>query len=102
MPTVLTSAYIHDVILMDMSMPIMDGFEATRAIHSIGKEKDGGIAAFVVAFTGLSSFDDETKAFAAGVDMFLSKPVSSRNVARLLDDWETKRQNSWKALSIVS
>ncbi|KAI2669702.1 hypothetical protein LCP963914a_9890 [Penicillium roqueforti] len=84
----------YDIIFMDMSMPIMDGFEATRAIRSIEKEKYGGIAAFIVAFTGLSSFDDETKAFAAGVDMFLSKPVSFRDVARLLDDWENRRQNS--------
>ncbi|KAJ5242075.1 uncharacterized protein N7469_000402 [Penicillium citrinum] len=92
----------YDIIFMDMSMPIMDGFEATRTIRCIEREKDGGKAAFIVAFTGLSSFEDETKAFAAGVDMFLSKPVSFRDVARLLDDWEIKRKDSSKEVRTAS
>ena len=82
----------YDIIFMDMSMPVMDGFEATRTIRSIEKGKNRTEAAFIVAFTGLSSFPDENKARAAGADLFLSKPVSFRDVARLVDEWETKQE----------
>ena len=81
----------YDLIFMDMSMPVMDGFEATRAIRAIEKERDGSIAATIIALTGLSSTRDEFRALDSGVDLFLMKPVSFREVSRLIDEWEAKR-----------
>ncbi|KAJ5118910.1 hypothetical protein N7448_010617 [Penicillium atrosanguineum] len=77
-----------DVIFMDISMPVMNGFEATRAIRAIERERDGCGPAIIIALTGLSSSRDESEALASGVDMFLTKPVSFREVSRLLDEWE--------------
>lgn len=77
-----------DIIFMDMSMPVMNGFEATRAIRSLENERDGCGPAIIIALTGLSSSRDESEALASGVDMFLTKPVSFREVSRLLDEWE--------------
>jgi len=77
-----------DIIFMDMSMPVMNGFEATRAIRAIERERDGCGPAIIIALTGLSSSRDESEALASGVDMFLTKPVSFREVSRLLDEWE--------------
>jgi CheY-like chemotaxis protein len=74
---------------MDMSMRVMNGFEATRSIRSLENERDGCEPATIIAVTGLSSSRDETEAIASGVDMFLTKPVSFREVLRLLDGWET-------------
>lgn len=77
-----------DIIFMDMSMPVMNGFEATRAIRSMEREDDGRGPAVIIALTGLSSSRDESEALASGVDMFLTKPVSFKEVSRLLDEWE--------------
>lgn len=78
----------YDIIFMDMSMPVMNGFEATRAIRSLERDTDGRKPAVIIALTGLSSSRDESDAMASGVDLFLTKPVSFREVARLLDEWE--------------
>lgn len=80
----------YDLIFMDMSMPIMDGFQATRAIRAIEKERDDCIPATIIALTGLSGPRDEFRALDAGVDLFLMKPVSFREVSRLIDKWEAK------------
>lgn len=78
----------YDFKFMDISMPVMDGLEATRTIRSIEKERQRSQRAYIVAFTGLSSSSDEANSLASGVDLFLSKPVSFREVERLLEDWE--------------
>lgn len=78
----------YDIIFMDMSMPVMNGFEATRAIRSLENDSDGRKPAIIIALTGLSSSRDESDALASGVDLFLTKPVSFREVSRLLNEWE--------------
>lgn len=89
-----------DIIFMDMSMPVMNGFEATRAIRSLERDHDGRVPAIIIALTGLSSSRDESEALASGVDMFLTKPVSFKEVSRLLDEWEKNGlQNERKSLA---
>jgi CheY-like chemotaxis protein len=78
----------YDIIFMDMSMPVMNGFEATRAIRSLERDSEGRKPAIIIALTGLSSSRDESDALASGVDLFLTKPVSFREVSRLLNEWE--------------
>ncbi|KAJ5917873.1 hypothetical protein N7454_010248 [Penicillium verhagenii] len=79
----------YDLIFMDISMPIMNGFEATRAIRMIEKER-GSIPAKIIAFTGLSSPRSESESVDSGMDLFLTKPVSFKDVSRLVNDWGTK------------
>ncbi|RAH65171.1 putative sensor histidine kinase/response regulator [Aspergillus aculeatinus CBS 121060] len=81
----------YDIIFMDMSMPVMNGFEATRAIRAIEKERGEGCApAVIIALTGLSSSRDESEALTSGVNLFLTKPVSFKEVSKLLSEWEDK------------
>ena len=81
----------YDIIFMDLSMPVMNGFEATRAIRAFEKGKTvDGRGAMIIALTGLSSPKDETEALASGIDLFLTKPVSFKEVARLLGEWERR------------
>ncbi len=70
----------------------MDGFEATRAIRAIEKERGSECStpAIIIALTGLSSSRDESEALASGIDLFLTKPVSFKEVSRLLDEWRMK------------
>lgn len=60
-----------DLILMDMSLPVMDGWEATRQI----KADDNMKAIPVIALTAHAIAGDREKAIAAGCDEYESKPV---------------------------
>ena len=65
-----------DLIIMDMNMPVMDGFTATQKIRELEKEKgDDGIP--IIALTALAMRGDREKCLAAGCDEYLSKPVDS-------------------------
>ncbi len=67
-----------DLILMDMSLPVIDGWEATRQI----KAGEGTSTIPVIALTAHAMADDRDKALAAGCDDYDTKPV---DLPRLLD-----------------
>lgn len=69
-------------------MPIMNGFEATRAIRLFEKERPGALhPSHIIALTGLSSARDEAEALESGMDLFLTKPVTLKSITRILDEW---------------
>src|SRR5438132_13022692 len=63
-----------DLILMDIQLPIMDGYEATRRIKADPANK--GIP--IIAVTSYALSGDEAQAFAAGCDSYVAKPYSPR------------------------
>jgi signal transduction histidine kinase/ActR/RegA family two-component response regulator len=75
-----------DMIFMDISMPVMDGFEATRQIRSLEAQVGGDRRCKIVALTGLSSEESRDEALASGSDVFLTKPVKLDRVRRVLDE----------------
>jgi signal transduction histidine kinase/CheY-like chemotaxis protein len=77
-----------DFVLMDISMPVMDGLEATRRIRGFEKSHHLRPSA-VFALTGLASAEANDEAIAAGVDLFLPKPVRFAELQRLLAVEET-------------
>lgn len=71
-----------DLILMDMSLPVLDGWDATRTL----KEDPGTRDIPIIALTAHAMAGDEAKARAAGCDDFDTKPVE---LARLLGKIES-------------
>ncbi|KAF4338428.1 peroxide stress-activated histidine kinase mak2 [Fusarium beomiforme] len=71
-------------VLMDISMPVMDGLEATRQIRAF--ERFNGIAASkILAITGLGSESTREEATRSGVDVFVTKPVKLRELETVID-----------------
>ena len=73
----------YDMILMDIQMPMMDGYEATRIIRSFQNEHLRKIP--IVALSANAFHEDKKKAFDCGMDAFISKPVSSDKLSRVLN-----------------
>ncbi|KAL4747977.1 hypothetical protein BDW72DRAFT_162631 [Aspergillus terricola var. indicus] len=79
---------IH-VILMDISMPVMDGLESTREIRLFEKTQRESPAfkpATVIALSGLGSASVRQEAFNSGLDLFLSKPVRFQELTTQLGE----------------
>lgn len=74
-----------DLILMDCSMPEMDGYEATAHIRSI--EEPLGRRTPIVAMTANTQQGDAEKCLAAGMDDYLAKPITLFELRRKLERW---------------
>ncbi|KLV04242.1 chemotaxis protein CheY [Photobacterium aquae] len=72
----LFSQYHFDMIFMDCQMPVLDGFEATRAIRSLEAKSEKGGHIPIIALTANVVKEERDKCYAAGMDDFVSKPVS--------------------------
>lgn len=77
----LASSESPDIILMDMSLPFMDGWEATRRIKATPTLK----AIPVIALTSHAMAGDREKALAAGCDEYATKPVDLQKLIGLIE-----------------
>jgi two-component system, sensor histidine kinase and response regulator len=73
----------YDLVLMDVHMPEMDGFEATRVLRA--EEKESGRHQPVVAMTALVMKGDRERCMAAGMDGYLPKPIRSQELDQILE-----------------
>ena len=69
----------------------MNGFEATRAIREHESRSTPPSNAMIIALTGLGSGRDQSEGFLAGCDVYMTKPVSFKEVGKMLDSWEATR-----------
>lgn len=72
------------LILMDISMPVMDGFTATVKIRETERRRKIDPKCHIAALTGVTSEEAKQQAFTSGIDEFYSKPVGMREVKELL------------------
>jgi len=83
-----------DFVFMDITMPVMDGLEATRQIRAF-ERKTGMRPANIVALTALASAAAQQEAFASGVDLFFTKPVSMKELTEIMkSDGRSRREIS--------
>lgn len=75
----------YDLILMDCSMPQMDGYEASRAIRASSKAEIREIP--IIALTANAMQGDDKRCFAAGMSDYLSKPLRKDELRRVVGRW---------------
>ena len=74
-----------DVVLMDISMPIMDGLQATREIRQREKGEDSRIP--IIAITAYALKGDRERCLESGMDDYLAKPIKFSELLEKLRYW---------------
>ena len=76
------SAKTYDLVLMDVQMPVMDGYQATEIIR-----RNNGATLPIVALTARAFKDDEDRCKAVGMNDFLTKPIDARALRETILRW---------------
>ena len=74
-----------------MSMPVLDGMSATRAIREHERINDMSRCC-IIALTGLASSSAKLEAWSSGIDHFLTKPVNYKELREILRSEEAQRR----------
>ncbi|MYM34695.1 response regulator [Duganella sp. FT94W] len=76
-----------DCVLMDVQMPVMDGYEATRLIRAHPRLA----ATLIIAMTANAGRDDQQRCLDAGMDEFVTKPIAPKLLFNMLSKWMSQR-----------
>ncbi|KAF0197310.1 MAG: multi-sensor hybrid histidine kinase [Bacteroidetes bacterium] len=77
-----------DFVFMDIQMPVMNGYDATRSIRDL--ETPGGKRCPIIALTAGTVKGEEARCIEAGMDDYISKPVVEETINRVLKVWLTE------------
>ena len=72
-----------DIILMDIQMPLMNGYEATKEIRKLSQSKD----TLIIALTAGTVVGEKEKCIEAGMNDYLSKPMVKKSLKDILEKW---------------
>jgi two-component system, sensor histidine kinase and response regulator len=86
-----------DLILMDVQMPVMNGYDTTQIIRA-GERSTGGHVP-IVALTACAMKGDRETCLKAGMDDYLSKPIHPPELSTVLERWGRKRGSATHALN---
>lgn len=82
-----------EVVLMDVQMPGMDGLETTRLIRDWQRVHPEQPRLTIIALTAFARADDSERCLKAGMDNYLSKPLNTESLKRLLGEIFSQRKN---------
>ncbi len=77
-----------DAILMDVQMPVMNGYDATRAIRALGRRDAAEIP--IIAMTANAFAEDEREALKAGMNVHLAKPIDMGILKKVIRQYVRK------------
>ena len=80
----------YDIIFMDCSMPVLNGFSATRKIRKVEAQDPDHQRTPIIAMTALARSSDKQKCFNAGMDEYLSKPLNVNEIYKVLERYLSK------------
>ncbi|KAM0716389.1 hypothetical protein Q7P37_007834 [Cladosporium fusiforme] len=80
-----------DIILLDLSMPEVSGFDVAAAVREMEAVTDGP-RTYIAALTGLVSDKDREAAFTAGVDEYVTKPAKLKDLQAVVTNWRSARE----------
>lgn len=80
-------------VLMDINMPVMNGFESTRHIRAFERDNESSPTR-VIDLTGLASVQAQEEAFGSGVDLFLTKPVRLKELMKIMGNSGLREQKA--------
>ena len=78
-------AYYYDLILMDIQMPVMNGYEATEVIRSVDSDYAARIP--IIAMTANALVEDIKKSIDSGMNEHITKPINMAMVTAVLEQW---------------
>ena len=79
-----------DAILMDVQMPVMNGYDATKAIRALERKDAKEIP--IIAMTANAFAEDEKEALNAGMNVHLAKPIDMELLKKVLMQYTIRRE----------
>jgi CheY-like chemotaxis protein len=80
----------YDIVLMDIQMPIMDGYTATREIRDL-EQSEKKRATPIIALTAFATLEDAVKSIEAGCNEHLTKPITKNEFLEFLEGYFNKK-----------
>ena len=84
-------AAYYQFILMDIQMPVLNGYDAARQIRQMPNEQKAHIP--ILAMTANAFDDDRRKALEAGMDGFITKPIEVDKMMQTIKNQKVRKQN---------
>ncbi|MGE0018501.1 MAG: response regulator [Draconibacterium sp.] len=78
---------VFDLVLMDIMLPEMDGYEITGVIRKIEKENNVENPVPIIALTANTYDNDKEKCFNAGMNDYISKPFNARQLIEMIEKY---------------
>jgi signal transduction histidine kinase/ActR/RegA family two-component response regulator len=82
--------YLYDIVLMDVQMPELDGFAATKAIIAAWSNQ----RPYIIAMTAHALDEDRERCLAGGMDDYISKPITAEELQAAIARWQQWRANN--------
>jgi PAS domain S-box-containing protein len=81
------SSNAYTLILMDVQMPVMDGYEATRVIRQIEADRNLPVRVPIIAMTAHAVREYIERAFEVGMDDYITKPLTRKGLLEIVERW---------------